>query len=565
MRPFLAALVALAVLTMGCEPVDPMLDPPVDHVTSRTEPEETSETGPAPGRLRPAWQREFSATRKDEVAFAHVAGQVLAWTRRGVEVLDARTGRPRWHYRELEARLVGLTTTPDAVVVQTTERIVGLDAVTGKQLWRTTPSGLGARTLVGSKSGTTVLTWGADAGTVFEAVDAKTGRRRWSTKVEPERAMTGTGCKAEPVPTDGSLFLVKEECGTPKRRFVALDPRTGDVRWQRRTPAEDVWVQEGITLIPEGESRGRFTLLGPGGREILGMSPKRTCWECELAVVGRRAVVPLTGGESLAFIDLRTGKVVREVRHHATGRLTVAGDRVYQSDARLASGYAIPATGLSVIVPRTAQVTTEVAPFGDPEFWDAPAAEPGVFATAGLLFRPTRGERGGTRLTAYEWDAEPGAGGAPVGLGGVRPSEWPQACTLVAEPSWRPGKPVEIGPVTLHGLTCESPRDTGRRIAVSWVARSAREADELLAAFTPDVRAVPGLGDEAYQFGKPGKERTVVRVGRYIITVAGAAGFNGDRIGRAVRALRAGDAPPAGGASAGPGGGPLGVMSELFP
>jgi hypothetical protein len=64
---------------------------------------------------------------------------------------------------------------------------------------------------------------------------------------------------------------------------------------------------------------------------------------------------------------------------------------------------------------------------------------------------------------------------------------------------------------------------------VGWVAPTAQQADELLDASGSDAKAVPGVGDEAYEVPYYSRRRLVVRAGRHILLLQGAGSPSADR------------------------------------
>ncbi|GAA2117870.1 hypothetical protein [Actinomadura alba] len=123
----------------------------------------------------------------------------------------------------------------------------------------------------------------------------------------------------------------------------------------------------------------------------------------------------------------------------------------------------------------------------------------------------------GLRLAAYA-----AAGGAsPVGLGGVRPGAWPNACALLKGAFWArdpdnfPADPLRIGSASIRRWSCKV--DGGAEVRIGWVAPTVQQADELLDASGTEAKAIPNVGDEAYEIYINLQPSLVVRAGRYIV------------------------------------------------
>jgi outer membrane protein assembly factor BamB len=148
--------------------------------------------------------------------------------------LDARTGKKAW-----ETNLSLLNSRSNAVgvdggrVFALTGRedvsVVAFDAKTGKKLWETsTDKHKGTRYPAASDGRVFFETPAADGAMEMRAVNAATGKPLWSVPL-------GGSVDTDVIPANGLLYYgVGKWAGANKTgwRLVALDPATGDLRWE---------------------------------------------------------------------------------------------------------------------------------------------------------------------------------------------------------------------------------------------------------------------------------------------------------------------------------------------
>jgi outer membrane protein assembly factor BamB len=520
----------------------------VDHTTSRTPPPLLTAAGPPPGPVLPVW----SAATDDlagqpppvgQVAYGIVSGQVIVASGRGLDVLDSRTGRPRWHLYREGWTLDGWAGTGSELAAyfewsgdSATHLLISLDAATGAELWQ---SGTAAPAGVEQYS----LRWPAAAAAflatrdtrTLEALASRTGRVLW-TRALPR------GCTlAGPAPFgsggDDAVALLPGSCAG-QQRVIAYDPADGRIRWSvpaASTAGATVIVRQGISAIWDGsvlrvlDALGRPLLLQPGGN---------TCDQvCFIAVAAGHVLVnysPDGMTQLLRAVDTGTGAPAWSRPAAAYQAVTDAGGRVYALRSVLADGL-LPAA-LDVVNPADGQMMTTALPLS---FEPGATDQPWLAAAGGLLFAgyplAFAGPAGGARVVALR-SAPPGAG--PAELGGVPPAAWPDACSLLDDASITSvvsalpyDRQPEPAPVAgLHSAAAcryvpqEADPDAGTDaivISVGWVAASPAQAAGLLAdvRFTYQaVQRLPYIGDEAYDLGGPGGP-VAVRVGRVIVLV----------------------------------------------
>ncbi|MBC6462553.1 PQQ-binding-like beta-propeller repeat protein [Actinomadura sp. HBU206391] len=548
--------------------------PPADHSTSRTAAQPFGAAGPAPGQFRKAWQADVPAPPlSPQPRIDFVAGQIVVTSSRGLDTYDGRTGAPRWHYYERSRQLAGITTTADAVVVTTRAmladgsiplddktadlRTTGFDAATGRVLWRADrfqPLDGGVPTAyepVKASSGGVVVLRDRTTQRKLIGVDARTGRQRWTWTVP----RLDSSCHIDPLDSDGSLLSLNVNCH-PHADVYALDPATGAVRWQRLSGNTRSTVQgrtrSGITMLTRTRSKGRstgFALIGADGREILKASPRRlelAVGASGLAVVGDRAVVNYADGDGeargskvrewIGIVNLRTGRLERRVEEHEVSGLVTVGGRVYGVRSWLGeydgkdSGldpFLVP-SALAVIDPATARVTTVPMPFPRSGFWRPETMLDKMWAVGDRVYM-ARLLKTGLRLAAYT----PSGARSPVELGGARQGDWSNACALLkgagfwARELHSLDKTLALGRAMIRNPRCYL--DGGSEFWIGWVAPTAQQADELLDASGSGAKAVPNIGDEAYEVPHYSARRLVVRAGRYIVLFEGDGAPSADQ------------------------------------
>ena len=158
-----------------------------------------------------------------------------------IAALDVATGKQKWEFRGDGAGVwssvavdaggrgfVGLGNPDDGMMA--------IDLSTGRMLWSVSfhPDAgrdldVGATPVIGSIAGKEVVGVGSNGG-VFEMLDAATGAPLWTRFVVPGSAVHGL--VASPA-FDGTLLYVPS--ASPPTGINALDPATGEYRWQQLT------------------------------------------------------------------------------------------------------------------------------------------------------------------------------------------------------------------------------------------------------------------------------------------------------------------------------------------
>ncbi len=168
--------------------------------------------------------------------------------------------------------------------------------------------------------------WQADAGGVIQALDARTGQPLWRYESEsPIHTSPAVG-------PDGSVYVARDQGG-----LVALDPRTGEERWQAPTPGrpaappafstsgEQVYLADtsgaiqaldtdtgvpiwrtqtsgSVNLSPGVGARGTLCILSQDGRAtVLEAERGRVAAEVDLEGLPGAAPVPLEDGSFLVW------------------------------------------------------------------------------------------------------------------------------------------------------------------------------------------------------------------------------------------------------------------------
>ncbi len=517
----------------------------LDHSTAHSAAPALTDAGPAPGTLAESWHVDTPSPAGAVSSTPRlVAGQFVTATAQGVDAHDAGTGRARWHYRERGRRVTAYAVTSGSLVIMTddenmdrrTSRWTGLDAATGRVEWSIPAPGyrLPGGDSLGAAAGQGMLPLMPVTGGGIRGLDARTGRLRWTRQVAERGCTTPIVGQLGAEDTDGSLFAVKENCGG-RTRLLALDPATGAVRWARDVQQQGITrVRQGITLIDD--ARG-LVVLAADGHAVTDARHVRRCEEpCRFAVAGDHAVV--TGAREALTVDLLSRQVLSRPLTTAYEALTVAAGQVYGvrgelGESRDPAGVRLLPAALDVIDPAAGTVRTGPAPF-------ALAADSGDAGRRGVSWIAVAGGRlyaghlaaGAFRTTAYA-TARPGL---PGELGGVRASDWPDACAVApgyksAAPASPEAGTVTVGAVTLHKLSCDYRLAGDARLDVVWVAPTPDDAHRLLTVEEPAQPVQVDGADEAYAFVSPAV--LWFRAGRYVLRI-GQTGLEAQALASAV-------------------------------
>ncbi len=159
--------------------------------------------------------------------------------------------------------------------------LVGLDAATGKELWRRrldarfeSSWGNGPRSTPAVAGGTV---FAASARGRLHAVDARDGRPIWSHDLAAEYGarVAEYGYSSSPLVEDGKLLV--EVGGRENHAFVAFDPQTGKVVWTSQTDAAAyssplALTAAGVRQIVFFSASGLFA-VAPGDGRLLWRHP----------------------------------------------------------------------------------------------------------------------------------------------------------------------------------------------------------------------------------------------------------------------------------------------------
>lgn len=520
-----------------------------------------ADLGPPPGPVTTSWQLstpvgDSELPAYDRVAYTIVDGELVVVSGHGLTVRDARTSRERWHYYRGQWSLLGWARTGQVLVAyleRTGHRgnrlMVGLDAVSGTQLWR-------QRGDVPAATERSTLRWPAGDGVVIVTEDgrhtlyglsATTGRRMWSKRLAhgcllPEAVPYGSG-------TSETVAAFSLDCGAHDRA-LALDPRTGHTLFATSTAHAAVAVDGDVTALFDGKALYAYDRRG---RNFLTRRGEDVCQEmCPLAVAGGRLLVAYdltrrpedgTATRWLESVDIASGAL--EWRRDMSGyaALSVAGGLVYGLRSRLADPL-LPA-GIDVIDPGTGEGTTVPVPLVTRPGLDG--VRPWLAEGGGLLYLAVPIARprpfGGARLVALRGGIR---GIGPPELAGVSTDDWPDACDLLSKRDLPHGYAGEPSSARVEGLRLPAASCTYRlrgkkkqsadgperdasalSVTVQWVAADPSTASTLFWAARDTqsgVRDPVKAGDAAYGLGVP-SGTVMMRVGRTIVTVtAGVPG-----------------------------------------
>jgi outer membrane protein assembly factor BamB len=216
--------------------------------------------------------------------------------------LDASTGQERWRYSAGEELVTVPTIAQDLVMVASqTDSVFALERGTGKWVWqyrRDPPSGFSIRGASGvSVQGDTVFVGFSDGHLV--ALGRANGQVKWDRALSPGGQFGDVD--ATPILMDGVLYTASYREGV-----FALDPATGEVRWQSKVPGlTHIAARRGV-LFCTGDERVEAR-LADNGRLIWTLPLKETAARPS-ALVNQFLAVPTS--RELLFVDLASGRRV---------------------------------------------------------------------------------------------------------------------------------------------------------------------------------------------------------------------------------------------------------------
>lgn len=198
------------------------------------------------------------------MAPAVVANRVIVESNdNNVYGLDAATGALKWLFTRPDGSLGYSAPTPapaNTVVVCGESVVYRLDGATGKSLWNTTIGGkaLGTPSVGGGR----VFVAGDGGGLV--SIDLESGNRRWRFRVENDK--TGPDWFGSPLLVGKTLYVT-----TYRRNVYALDATTGRVKWSTKVlgpalarPALD--PKRNVLYVTSGTFRDNPTLTALNAR-----------------------------------------------------------------------------------------------------------------------------------------------------------------------------------------------------------------------------------------------------------------------------------------------------------
>ncbi|MET8246789.1 serine/threonine-protein kinase [Streptomyces sp. NPDC005202] len=266
---------------------------------------ESAAAGATPAAF-PGWASKAVSAGEGVPQCSYGAGKLLCSRPGLVYALDPSDGALLW--RHTVARM--LRSAPPVVsggLVQPMtdhgRHLEALDPASGRPRWqRSVPAYSGVQ-----YAGGMLLLTGADG--VVRGVDSASGDTRWSRRVPGQATPHFSAFTGDPL-----AYAASTSADGSLTRVVALDPKTGAVRWEARLPD---------ALTPVGSRGGSLVLLaaqGPFGQvnAVVRYTPKsRTSFRVALpvpldavqATVHEDVVHLLAAGGSLQAVDLAARKV----------------------------------------------------------------------------------------------------------------------------------------------------------------------------------------------------------------------------------------------------------------
>jgi outer membrane protein assembly factor BamB len=204
--------------------------------------------------------------------------------------------------------------------------VLCFDAADGKRLWDTTVEP-GPWLLKDLRGGYTAPTPAADGERVYvlfgssvaAALD-RDGKLVWRKELTPFAFDVAMG--VSPVLYKGTALIAWDQTNKTSR-LIALDAKTGDLKWEKKRPAAD-WAHSTPTLA---DVHGKMQLLVAGATALEGVDPAtgETIWSCasgdaKPARIGDTVSPVLAGG--LVYVDSGRGGPGVAVDPTGTGDVT---------------------------------------------------------------------------------------------------------------------------------------------------------------------------------------------------------------------------------------------------
>jgi outer membrane protein assembly factor BamB len=190
------------------------------------------------------------------------------------------------------------------------DSIVAFDRVTGRRVWRFTPSGDATPGLFVGDADDDLVVAGSVTGTIF-AIDTASGRLRWSRRVAPMLVPASRSTVYPPVMAGGHVVVSYTTFGVPFRGGVMAFDRRGRRLW--RLPLQSGAGAGGPPLVAAD------TVVVPrtdGPVEGLGLADGQPRWTLPAAVPRdprqelARDIRPLAHASGLLIVGSLTGDLV---------------------------------------------------------------------------------------------------------------------------------------------------------------------------------------------------------------------------------------------------------------
>ncbi|MFN2505547.1 MAG: PQQ-binding-like beta-propeller repeat protein [Acidimicrobiales bacterium] len=239
---------------------------------------------------------------------ADATGVALTAGRHTVVLLDD-SGAVRWSAERIGVRDVAPLLAPEVVVVAADDGVIAYDRDSGRLRWEAA---------LGERANTPVMAGGAAVVTTWEgsliALDQGDGSVRWRTRLGGDALGPAAAAEAVVVAT----FDSGEAAGV-----VAVDAATGRHRWSTELPPGGVSAPA-VVVVGEGDGGGRgggpeavtVTVAGDAAARGLSLDAGAERWRQPVEGAGSPEVAPLALGGTvlvpdrqgaLALLDARTG------------------------------------------------------------------------------------------------------------------------------------------------------------------------------------------------------------------------------------------------------------------
>lgn len=204
-----------------------------------------------------------------------------------------------------------------AMVGEQKVAVFGLDAASGRQLWRT-EFATGALPRITPPNSHASSTPVADNERVYVyfstigivAFDAATGAEVWRYAMPKPAYLMDWGAASSPIVHQGMVIFCQDDDLTPF--LVAIDAKTGNERW--KTPRKDMLAGYALPVICEANGRTDLVIAGSGKLKGYDPATGRELWTCNTLL--RTIMTSPVVHDGVIYIAVQSyGDATRTLKH----------------------------------------------------------------------------------------------------------------------------------------------------------------------------------------------------------------------------------------------------------